>query len=62
MERHSVPRSTGVYTMHQCWSRFEHWGNVPNMDERPHWSVYFGILGGPAAEGAGLDEAGGYTG
>ncbi len=44
MEQYSVPRSTGAYTMHQCWSRFEHWGNVPNMGERLHWSVCFGIL------------------
>ncbi len=58
MERYSVPRSTGAYTMHQCWSRFEHWGNVPNMDERLHWFAYFNVFGGPAAAGTGLEKSG----
>ncbi len=40
-----MPRGVAAYTMHQCWRRFEHWGLVPNMDERLHLYVYYATIG-----------------
>ncbi len=51
MEYNLVSRGPAIYSLHQCWYRFEHWGDVPNSDERLHAFVYYQVFGGLAAEG-----------
>ncbi len=59
MEYNTVGRGPAAYSMHQCWGRFEHWGDVPTMDERLYLFAYYQTFG--ADQDDDLDDGGAST-